>query len=69
MNENVDIVLRYCGRIGWLGLVMNRETGKEMYRTGAHHTTDLLALDLCKSFVNVSVAVEGLDRKQKEARG
>lgn len=31
----MDIILRDCGRVGWLGIVM--VNGSETYRTGKHH--------------------------------
>jgi hypothetical protein len=30
----MDIILRDCGRVGWLGII--EQDGKELYRTGSH---------------------------------
>jgi uncharacterized protein (DUF924 family) len=38
-----DIVLRHCGAVGWLGILVD-EFGNEVYRTGKHYSTDALAL-------------------------
>ena len=38
-----DIILRDCGRVGWLGII--EQDGKEVYRTGKHHSSYLTAMD------------------------
>lgn len=38
-----DIILRDCGSVGWLGIVKD-ENGNEVYRTGKHHPSHLIAL-------------------------
>ena len=48
----MDIVLRNCGAVGWLGLLMI--DGKEIYRTGNHHRTKLLALGAVEDWIEVN---------------
>jgi hypothetical protein len=38
----MDIILRHCGSVGWLGIV--EENGVETYRTGKHHPCKFAAL-------------------------
>ena len=38
----IDIILRDCGGVGWLGILM--KDGEEIYRTGKHHMMQLDAL-------------------------
>ena len=33
----MDIIIRYCGRVGYLGII--EKAGKEVYRTWNHHRT------------------------------
>ncbi len=43
-GENYDIVLRFVNHYGWLGLYINNDTEKELYRTGGFHETREIAL-------------------------
>ena len=45
-----DIVLRYCGSVGWLGIIIN-EKGEESYRTGRHHKNRAMALRRCDEWL------------------
>ena len=38
-----DIILRDCGSVGWLALII--EEGAEVYRTGIHYPTATEALE------------------------
>lgn len=41
--EGYDIILRFCGSVGWLG-ILDRHNGGELYRTGNHLRSASLAL-------------------------
>jgi len=43
-----EIVLRYCGAVGWLGLLMVEDV--EFYRTGNHCKTAREALERVELF-------------------
>lgn len=47
-----DIVLRFCGGVGWLGIVKMENEDHERYRTGAHHKTREMALQRCDEWVS-----------------
>jgi hypothetical protein len=36
--KSYDFVLRFCGAIGWIGILKD-EYGEELYRTGKHCQT------------------------------
>jgi len=42
MTPQFDIVLRYCGSYGWLGILMKDDV--EVYRTGIHHKRKEMAI-------------------------
>lgn len=41
MNVLYDITVRYCGSVGYLGILVVE--GKEVYRTGKHYSTGIEA--------------------------
>lgn len=34
----IDIIVRHCGRVGWLPIIVATDSGAELYR-GSHHPT------------------------------
>lgn len=51
MNKMYDIILRYCGSVGWLGMVQEVGSEHELYRTGAHHQTREMVLQRCDEWI------------------
>lgn len=51
----MDITLRDCGFIGWLGLYI--VNGKEIYRTGRHHKSAQLALEQVQKWLSAQEEV------------
>ena len=56
-NNSVEIVIRDCGRVGWLGIVMR---GKyELYRTGIHYPQAMNAFYKCCQWMDDNEDVVG----------
>lgn len=49
--DGYDIVLRNCGCVGWLGILID-EFGNEIYRTGKHWPSSKDALTKVQLFIN-----------------
>ncbi len=44
-----DIIVRYCGSVGWLGILMVND--KEVYRTGKHQTSAAKSLEAVEQYI------------------
>lgn len=49
----MEIILRHCGRVGWIGIII--AGGKETYRTGIHYPSTQEALDQVRKFMEAAV--------------
>lgn len=50
-KRNLDIALRYCGAIGWLGIVVDQNSHVEEYRTGKHKPSAEAALTCVQTWM------------------
>ena len=50
-KRNLDIILRYCGAIGWLGIVVDQNSHIEEYRTGKHQPSSEVALNRVQTWI------------------
>lgn len=49
-TKDCDIILRDCGKVGWLGILKD-PLGREIYRTGNHQPTAGEALAKVKAWI------------------